>query len=185
MINIDATPIPCTQKKGSIIVRWYSLSKLWIFLELEARFEHFQALLRWLKGTRSQVGKHLLCTLFCTRDISKRRCILPRNFSLEKNQVPRELALIAISLACLLAPWNVYGGTWKWVTILPILVKYPAVVCHLFLYSFICAPTTAFTWLSKVWTSQLSSVIFTYLGTSPGAEFHFGKVTYNFQKKIV
>jgi hypothetical protein len=27
-----------------------------------------------------------------------------------------------------------------------------AVVCHRFLYSFICAPTTAFTWLSKFYT---------------------------------
>jgi hypothetical protein len=26
-----------------------------------------------------------------------------------------------------------------------------------------------------------SLVFFTYLGTSPGAGFHFGKVTYNFQ----
>jgi hypothetical protein len=35
--------------------------------------------------------------------ISKRRCVLPRNFSLEKNLVPGELALIAIFLACLVA----------------------------------------------------------------------------------
>jgi hypothetical protein len=34
--------------------------------------------------------------------ISKRRCILPRNLSLEKKQVARELALLAISLTCLL-----------------------------------------------------------------------------------
>ncbi len=34
------------------------------------------------------------------------------------------------------------------------------VVCHLFLYSFICAPTTAFTWLSKFCTLQLSSVFY-------------------------
>ena len=40
----------------------------------------------------------------------------------------------------------------------------PAVVCHLFLYSFIYAPTTSFTWLSKIWTSQLSSVFLTILG---------------------
>ncbi len=35
--------------------------------------------------------------------ISKRHCKLPSNCSLEKNQVPRELALIAISLAYLVA----------------------------------------------------------------------------------
>ncbi len=34
----------------------------------------------------------------------------------------------------------------------------------MFLYSFICAPTTAFTWLSKVWISQLSSVFLPILG---------------------
>jgi hypothetical protein len=55
--------------------------------------------------------------------ISRRRCVLPRNFSLEKNQVPRELTLISKSLACLVAQWNSYGGSWKWVTILPILVR--------------------------------------------------------------
>ncbi len=33
------------------------------------------------------------------------------------------LALIAISLACLVAHWNSCGGSWKWVTILPILVR--------------------------------------------------------------
>jgi hypothetical protein len=35
---------------------------------------------------------------------------------------PRELALIAIYLACLVAQLNSYGRSWKWVTILPILV---------------------------------------------------------------
>jgi hypothetical protein len=38
--------------------------------------------------------------------------------------------------------------------------KSSSVVCNLFLYSFICAPTTAFTWLSKVWTSQFSRVFY-------------------------
>ena len=37
-----------------------------------------------------------------------------------------------------------------------------AVVCHLFLYSLICATTTAFTWLSKFCTLQLSSVFYLY-----------------------
>ncbi len=39
----------------------------------------------------------------------------------------------------------------------------PVVVCPLFLYSFISAPTTAFTWLSKFCTLQLSSIF--YLST--------------------
>jgi hypothetical protein len=46
----------------------------------------------------------------------------PHNYSLEKNQVPRELALIAISLACLLVQLYSYGGSWKWVTIPLILI---------------------------------------------------------------
>ncbi len=41
----------------------------------------------------------------------------------------------------------------------------PADVCHLFLFSFICAPTTAFTWLSKFCTLQLYSVFLPILGT--------------------
>jgi hypothetical protein len=66
--------------------------------------------------------------------ISKRPCVLPDNFSLEKNQgVPRELALIAISLACLVAQWNSFGGkgSWKWVTAFPSW-DCPVTVCHLF-----------------------------------------------------
>ena len=35
-----------------------------------------------------------------------------------------------------------------------------AVVCHLFLYSFICAATNAFTWLSKFCTIQISNVFY-------------------------
>jgi hypothetical protein len=35
-----------------------------------------------------------------------------------------------------------------------------SVVCHLFLYSFICAATTASTWLSKFCTLQLSRVYY-------------------------
>ncbi len=36
--------------------------------------------------------------------------------------MPRKLALIAISLACQLVQWYSYGGSWKWVTILSILI---------------------------------------------------------------
>ncbi len=56
--------------------------------------------------------------------ISKRPSVLTHNCSLEKNQVPRELALIAISLACLVAHWYSYDGSWKWVTILTILIGF-------------------------------------------------------------
>ncbi len=49
------------------------------------------------------------------------------------------------------------------------LLNCPAVVCYLFLYSFIW-PTTAFTWLTKVWTYN-SLVFFTHHRTPPGAGF--------------
>jgi hypothetical protein len=84
---------------------------------------------------KPQVGNHPLSTLYGI--ISKRRCVLPLNCSLEKNQVPRELLLIAISLACLVAQLNSYSGSWKWVTILPILV---GIVQLLFAISF-CIPS--------------------------------------------
>ncbi len=55
-----------------------------------------------------------------------------------------------------------------------------AVVCHLFLYLFICAPTTTFTWLSNLCTSQLSSIF--YLSQEPlSCMVSFLKGTYNFQ----
>jgi hypothetical protein len=40
-----------------------------------------------------------------------------------------------------------------------------AVVCHLFLYSFICAPTTAFTLLSKLCTYNSLVFFLPILGT--------------------
>jgi hypothetical protein len=42
----------------------------------------------------------------------------------------------------------------------------PAVVCHLFLYSFICAPTATFTCLPKFCTGQLSSIFYLAQGLS-------------------
>ncbi len=105
--------------------------------------------------------------------ISMRHCLLPCNFSLEKIRC-LELALIAISLASL------PGGSMKfiwWKLKMSYHTAYPswdcpAVVFHLFLYSFICEPTTAFTSFSKLCKSQLSSVFF-LSWDSPGAGFHF------------
>ena len=55
-----------------------------------------------------------------------------------------------------------------------------AVVCHLFLYLFICGPTTTFTGLSKFCTSQLSSIF--YLSQEAlSCRVSFLKGTYNFQ----
>ncbi len=42
----------------------------------------------------------------------------------------------------------------------------PAIVCYLFLYSFICAPTATFTWLSKFCKGQLSSIFYLSQGPS-------------------
>jgi hypothetical protein len=56
----------------------------------------------------------------------------------------------------------------------------PAVVCHLFLYTFIWAPTTAFTWLSKFCTLQVSSVFYLSWELS-WCRVSFLKGTYNFQ----
>ncbi len=56
----------------------------------------------------------------------------------------------------------------------------PTVVYHLFLYLFICASTTTFTWLSKFCTSQLSSNF--YPSQEPwSCTVSFLKLTYNFQ----
>ncbi len=49
----------------------------------------------------SLVGNYPLSPLFCTGQFLEDVPYWPHNYSLEKNQVPRELALIAISLACL------------------------------------------------------------------------------------
>ena len=55
-----------------------------------------------------------------------------------------------------------------------------AVVFHLFLYLFICGPTTTFTLLSKFCTSQLSSIF--YLSQEPlSCRVSFLKGTYNLQ----
>ncbi len=49
----------------------------------------------------------------------------------------------------------------KWVTTLPILIRFSSCCLPFVFYSFICAPTTAFTWLSKFCT--YNSVVFFYL----------------------
>ncbi len=103
------------------------------------------------------------------------------NCSLEKNQVPRELTLIAISLTCLVAQWSSYGGSWKRVTILPILV---GIVQLSFAICF-CIPPYVDQQLHSLDCQKFghhnSLVFFTYFRTSPGEGFHFWKGTYNFQ----
>jgi hypothetical protein len=56
----------------------------------------------------------------------------------------------------------------------------PSVVCYLFLYLFICVPTTSCTWLSTFCTLQLSSTI--YLSQDQSwCRASFLKGIYNFQ----
>jgi hypothetical protein len=45
------------------------------------------------------------------------------NISSEKNKVTRELALVELSLACLMVTWKFYDGGSKRITILSILVR--------------------------------------------------------------
>jgi hypothetical protein len=95
--------------------------------------------------------------------------------------VPRELALIAISLACLVAQWYSYGGSRKWVSILPILI---GIVQLLFAICFCISSYVHQQLLSldcQNFVNHNSIVFFTYLGNSPCAGFHFWKGAYNFQ----
>ncbi len=61
----------------------------------------------------------------------------------------------------------------------------PAVVCHLFLYLFICGPTTTFTWLSKFCTSQLSSIFLNFLRNPYRAGYRFwrGPTIFNYLRR--
>ncbi len=81
------------------------------------------------------------------------------------HQVPRELA---ISRAYLVAQWYSYVW-WKlkmiYHTVYPCWDG-PSVVCYLFLYLFISAPTTAFTWLSTFCIIHLSSTFYLSQDTS-------------------
>jgi hypothetical protein len=54
-------------------------------------------------AAQAQVGSYPLSPLFCTGKFLKGILYWPHNYSLEKNQVARELTLIAISLAFLVA----------------------------------------------------------------------------------
>jgi hypothetical protein len=80
--------------------------------------------------------------------------------------VPRELALIAISLACLLVQWYSYGGSWKLVTILPILI---GILKQLLFAICFCIPSYVhqqrFHLIIKILYIQLSGVFLPILGT--------------------
>ena len=90
------------------------------------------------------------------------------------------MALIAISIACLLVQWYSYVGSWKWVTILPILI---GIFKLLFAICF-CIPSYVHQQLLSLdcqyFVHYKSLVFFTYLRNCPGAGFHFWQGTYNF-----
>ncbi len=73
-----------------------------------------------------QVGNVHCCTVpFSVQKwiISRRPCAMLLNISSEKSKVTRELALVELSLACLMVTWKFYDGSSKRITILSILVR--------------------------------------------------------------
>ncbi len=67
----------------------------------------------WFEAQVAEVGSHPVSPLFLYGIISKRPSVLAAQLLLREK---------SISLACLVAQWYSYGGSWKWVTILSILV---------------------------------------------------------------
>ena len=99
--------------------------------------------------------------------ISKRRCILPRNFSLEKNKVPSNIPSLPVGSMKLIwwkLKMSYHTAYPNW--------DCPAVVCHLFHLFHMCT-NNCIPLIVKILHIQLSNVFFTYLGTSPGVGFHF------------
>ncbi len=101
------------------------------------------------------------CTVFKTgsyRIISKIRCAMPLTYSLEKSQVTGEIELMALPQACLVAHWiNMVEAENE----LPYCLSVVGIVQLLFAICFCISshvPTTAFTWLFKFCTWQLSSI---------------------------
>ncbi len=95
--------------------------------------------------------------------------------------MPRELTLIAISLTCLVAQWYSYGGSWKWVTILSILVG----MVHLLSDICFCISSYVHQQLHSLdcqhFVHYISLVLFTFLRKPHGCRVSFLKGTYNFQ----
>jgi hypothetical protein len=90
----------CIQKKIQDPCRLSSKQTQIVFTH--ASKVHFRPVKLVHRG-KPQVGNLPLSPLFCTGSFLKDVLYWPHNYFLEKNQVPRELTLIAISLACLVA----------------------------------------------------------------------------------
>jgi hypothetical protein len=104
--------------------------------------------------------------MFSLKSMTKLEALTwPHNHSLEKNQVPRELALIAIFLACLLVQWYSYGGSWTWVTLLPILNGILKLLfAFVFVFLHMCT-NNSFHLIIKILYIQFSSVFLPILET--------------------
>ncbi len=91
------------------------------------------------------------------------------------------LALIAISLACMVAQWYSYGGSWKWVTILSILVG----MVHLLSAICFCISSYVHQQLHSLdcrhFVHYIFLVLFTFLRTPHGCKVSFLKGSNNFQ----
>ena len=116
---------------------WGKYSNRWIWNDIGRNF---------LLGHRKEIAKFLMKTFTCRSTflygsgtltgrqctvpfsvqkwiISRRRCAMLLNISSEKSKVTRELALVELSLACLMVTWKFYDGSSKRITILSILVR--------------------------------------------------------------
>ncbi len=130
--------------------------------------------LQFLPQSGSVKYSLLLCTNVPYRIILKDVAHCRLHAPVRKVRWPRELALIASSLGCLVAQWNSYGGNWKWVTILiPILVG----IVQLFFAICFFIPSYVYHQLHSLdcqnFVHYNSLVFFTYLWTTRGAGFLF------------
>ncbi len=84
----------------------------------------------WLSGAPTNKKKLATTGRQCTVPfsvqkwiISRGRCAMLLNISSQKSKVTRELALVELSLACLMVTWKFSDGSSKRITILSILVR--------------------------------------------------------------
>ncbi len=94
--------------------------------------------------------------------ISRRRCAMLLNISSEKSKMTRELALVELSLACLMVTWKFYDGSSKRITILSILVRSDKLLSTIFSVSLHMCTNNCICLIFKIWHLQFSS-FFSYL----------------------
>ncbi len=110
--------------------------------------------------------------------IFKRRCALSLICSLEKSQVTKELALITLFLARLVAQYNSYGGLkMSYYTVYPIvgIVQLVFAICFCTLFLHQCTNNCIPLIVKIVYITHNSLVFFTYLWISHSTGFHFSR----------